>query len=84
MVFYITIRYNRKNLKLIVKCIYQDEFLERYAVTVRDTDFIFERTKSVVLHMALKPGSSWRLVEPRTLYGEIKADIINALKKAVE
>lgn len=84
MVFDITVRYNRRMRKLLVKRIYQDEYTERYTVTDNNTEFIFERTKPVVLHMALAPVSSWRLLGPRTLYGTIKADIIAALKKKVE
>jgi hypothetical protein len=82
--FYITIRYNRRSIKLPVKRIYQDAYKEQYAVTDNDTEFIFERTMPVILHLALKPASSWRLVEPRTLHGRLKGDIINALKKEVE
>lgn len=84
MVFDITIRYNRRKRTLLVKRIYQDEYTERYEVTDNNTAFIFERTKPVVLHIALTPSSSWRLLAPRTLYGTIKADIIAALKQKVE
>jgi hypothetical protein len=84
MVFDITIHYNKRKRKLLVRRVYQDEYTERYAVTDNTTEFIFERTKPVILHMALKPASSWRLLEPRTLYGTIKADIIAALKQKVE
>ena len=84
MTFYITIHHHRKEIKLKAELIYQDELTERYAVIEGENEYVFERTKPVFRHVALKLQSSWRLLKPKTLYGTIKSEIIHALTKEVE
>lgn len=84
MEFRITVRFSGKKTVLSVKRIYQDEYKERYLVTGKTYEYTFERTLPLALHMALRPISTWKLLEPKTLHGTAKSDIINALKKEVE
>ena len=84
MEFNIKVKHNRDYVRLLVTRVYQDEYTERYSVASNGHQYIFERIKSVTLHLAVNPGSRWRLVEPGVLHGLIKEDIIEALKKEVE
>lgn len=84
MEFYIKVKHNRDYIRLLVTRIHEDEYTERYSVASHGHHYIFERTKSVTLHLALNPENRWRLVEPSVLHGLIKDDIIEALKKEVE
>ena len=84
MEFYITVKHHRESVRLLATRIHQDEYTELYSVESNGHQYIFERTKTVTLHLAFNPGNRWRLVEPSVLHGFIKDDIIEALKKEVE
>jgi hypothetical protein len=86
MSFYINIHHNKRDIKLKVDLVYQDQRTERYSVTARNKKFVFERSKPVFLHTGEKNSSDeWKLTEgPDHLHSAIKADIIKAIVKVIE
>ncbi len=84
MQFSITIVHNRKAIKLAVFRVFRDDYTERYMVTDNNNKYVVERTLPLYLHVALKPTSTWRLVEPSVLVSPLRNQIINALKKVIE
>jgi len=85
MQFTISIKYERKNIRLKVEKLAQTETTEKYRVIANNQSFVLQNNRSVILAKGLKYFPiTWKVIEGGYHQQYILELIIKAIEKKIE
>ena len=84
MQFSITIKFERRNIRLIVEKVAQTETTERYKVIARNQSFVLQNNRPVLVAKGLKYFPiTWKVVQGGYNHPHILEQITKAIEKKI-
>lgn len=84
MQFNIAIKFERRNIRLIIEKIAQTETKERYKVTARNQTFVLQNNRPIIIAKGLKYFPlTWKVVEGGYHHPHILEQIIKAIEAKI-